>query len=190
MITAIQIAAARPKQSDDIILTQKLIAYFSRLRNERAPLFLTAADLEKVLIWKLRNQLGRQRELRRENTDELIRTITGVALSVCHRDRDYELQLRVSLLCALRGIAVPVASAILSLTNPEQYGVIDFRGWRQIFDEEHRGFLISDYIRYMAELHRLAGELFLMQGRRWTPQEVDFAIWIYDDQQHRPQSAG
>ena len=97
-----------------------------------------------------------------------------MALTITHPDPGYELELRVGLLCTLRGVGVPVASAILALVYPEEYGVIDFRVWRQVFGEERSMFSISDYKRYLHEIHKLAKEL------AWTVQEVDLAIWGYD----------
>jgi len=173
MITAAQIEPYRTS-SDDYALTEQLKAHFRRLRREREPLYLTADELEQILRWKLGSQYGRQRERRRANTDAVIRTVTGAALSVSHPDEEYELELRVGLLCALRGVSVPVASAVLALVLPEKYAVIDFRGWRQVFGVERRGFSIADYKRYLARLRPLADEL------GWTIQEVDLAIWAYD----------
>ena len=96
------------------------------------------------------------------------------ALAITHSNKEYELELRFGLLCVLRGVGVPVASAVLALIFPEGYGVIDFRGWRQIFGEERSSYTIADYKRYLAELRHLADEL------GWPVQEVDLAIWEYD----------
>jgi len=137
-------------------------------------IFLTAAEFDEILKWKLRRQYGRQCSLRAANTDEVIRVVTGLALTIAHNDKDYELELRVGILCALRGVGVPVASAVLALVYPDEYAVIDFRGWRQVFDEEPTGFSISGYKRYMQEVRRLSQEL------GWPAQEVDLAIWEYD----------
>jgi hypothetical protein len=37
---------------------------------------------------------------------------------------------KINLLTSLYGVAIPTASAILTLTNPEEYGVIDIRVWK------------------------------------------------------------
>ena len=104
----------------------------------------------------------------------MIRTVTSAAFSVAHPDEEYGIELRVGILCALRGVGVPVASAVLALVFPEKYAVIDFRGWRQIFEEEKTTFSIPDYKKYLREVRRLADELV------WSVQEVDLAIWGYD----------
>jgi len=104
----------------------------------------------------------------------VIRTITSVALTISHPDEEYELELRLGILCTLRGVGVPVASAVLALVFPEKYAVIDFRGWRQVFGKEKATFSIPDYKQYLREIQRLADEL------GWSVQEVDLAIWEYD----------
>ena len=40
---------------------------------------------------------------------------------------------RMELLTSLHGVSVPTASAILTLTNPRRYGVIDIRVWQLLF---------------------------------------------------------
>jgi len=137
-------------------------------------MYLTLDEFDRVLQWKLRGQYGRQRERRKANTDDVIRVVTGAALSIEHPDKDYEIELRFGILCTLRGVGVPVASAILALVFPERYAVIDFRGWRQVFGEERTAFSVSDYKRYLREIQNLAQEL------EWPVQEVDLAIWEYD----------
>ncbi len=173
MITAEQLIPYRTV-SIDYAATERLKAVYHRLRSERQPLYLTAAEFDAILHWKLRGQYRRQAGIRQTNTDDVIRIVTGAALSVSHPDEDYEIELRLGILCSLRGVGVPVASAILALVFPETYAVIDFRGWRQIFGEAKRTFSVADYKRYLREVKRLAAEL------GWLVQEVDLAIWEYD----------
>jgi len=153
---------------------QNLLSRFASIRTTRQPLFLTGDDFDAILRWKLRSQYGRQERWRKGNTEEVIRSVTGVALTIIHPDPDYELELRVGLLCTLRGVGVPVASAILTLVFPECYGVIDFRAWQQVFGAEASAFSVNDYKRYLNVIRPLAREL------GWTVQEVDLAIWEYD----------
>ena len=173
MIVATQLIQYRTS-SDDYNLTQDLKAKFVHLRNERHPLYLTSEEFDDVLHWKLRGQYGRLQERREANTADVIQIVTSAAFSITHPDEDYVTELRISILCALRGVGVPVASAFLALVFPEKYAVIDFRGWRQVFGEEKTTFSISDYKRYLREIRCLAVEL------GWPVQEVDLAIWEYD----------
>ena len=137
-------------------------------------MYLTLDEFDRVLQWKLRSQYGRNRVIRKANTEDVIRVVTEAALSIEHPDKDYEIELRFGILCMFRGVGVPVASAILALVFPERYAVIDFRGWRQVFGEERTMFSVSDYRRYLREVQNLAQEL------GWPVQEVDLAIWEYD----------
>jgi hypothetical protein len=179
VITAAQIAHLR-YASDNYAETERMKARLARLRDERDPLFLTASEFDEILRWKLRTQLNRHFHSRTANTDSIIRHVTGSALTITSDDRDYEIQLRVNILCALRGVAVPVASAVLALVYPNDYAVIDFRSWRQVFSPAPaKIFSITDYKRYLRALQPLAREL------GWPIQEVDFAIWEYDRRQGR-----
>ena len=170
MITTDQIRRSVIKDAD----TENLKERFARLRAERRPFFLNKDDFEEILKWKLRGQIGRQRARRAANTDEIIPAVTGLALTIEHSDKDYELELRLAILCSLRGVEVPVASAVLALVFPEQYAVIDFRGWRQVFDKDKSTFSIPDYKKYLTKIRGWAAELGL------PVQQVDMAIWEYD----------
>lgn len=174
MITAAQLRPYRNLALDEE--TERLKSHFALLRQERQPLYLTLSEFEVILRWKLRGQYGRQRRLREVNTDAVVRLVTGAALTVTHPNEGYELELRMGILCALRGVGVPVASAVLALVFPEKYAVIDFRGWRQVFGRERTTFSISDYKRYLHRVRHLASEL------GWSVQETDLAIWRYDQE--------
>lgn len=179
MITASQIAPLRQETLDHED-TERLKARLSRIRCERQPLSLSAGEFDDILQWKLGQQIGRQRARRGSNTEEVIRGVTGLALPITHPDEEYLLELQIGILCTLRGVGVPVASAVLALTFPERYAIVDFRGWRQVFGTNQSVFSISDYKRYMREIRRLAREL------GWPVQEVDHAIWEYDRQNGSP----
>lgn len=154
--------------------TERLKAKLARLRAEREPLFLTRAEFEEILHWKLGSQRGRTKRWWQFNNDDIVREVTTLALNINHPDMDYQLELRTAILSAMRGVGVPVASAVLALVFPAEYAVIDFRVWRQLFDEDKRVFFIPDYRRHMNALRPLAQRL------GWDVQEVDHAIWEYD----------
>jgi hypothetical protein len=181
MITVAQIEPLRTA-SIDYKETESLKDDLAKMRRERQPLYLNVEEFEEILQWKLGQQIGRQRDRRSANTEETIKAVTGLALTITHADKEYQLELRVNILCALRGVGVPVASAVLALVFPEEYAVIDFRVWRQIFGEDQKTFFIQDYKRYMCKIHRLANEL------GWPVQEVDHAIWEYDRRNNKESS--
>lgn len=154
--------------------TQELTRKFRQLREERDPFYLTRKDLDPVFRWKLRSQYGRVRKKLEQNSDERFQVVTRLAFSIALDDKDLELELRTAVLTTLRGVGVPVASAILALVEPENYCVIDFRVWRQMFGEDRRAFEVGHYKDYVDQVRKLAAEL------GWTPQETDAAIWERD----------
>ena len=160
--------------SPDYEETERLKMLMGQLRGSRDPFYLAGADLDPIFRWKLTNQYERNRRFRDTNTDSAYRTITQAAFAVRESDADYEAELRLGILASLRGVGVPVASAILALVEPERYCAIDFRGWRVVFGEERRSFTVQQYLRYRREVSRLAAEL------GWPVQETDLAVWEYD----------
>ena len=154
--------------------TERLKAELRATLAQRQPMYLTLADLDPILEWKLGTQRNRTRKWWALNTDMLIRDVTSLALNLRHDDFEYQLEMRTAILTSIRGIGVPVASAILALVHPDEHAVIDFRVWRQLFSEEKTVFFIPDYRRYMKALMPLAKQL------GWPVQEVDHAIWEYD----------
>jgi len=160
--------------SPEYAATEALKAEFRERREERRPFFLTAEELGRVFLWKLRGQHERQAHLRAKNSDSVYRAVTEAVFKIVEADPVYECTVRLGLLAALPGIGVPVASAVLALTDPQRYCVIDFRGWRSVLDETRTAFSISDYLRYRTEVAKLAVEL------GWAVQEADLAIWVYD----------
>jgi thermostable 8-oxoguanine DNA glycosylase len=144
------------------------------MREQRDALSLGLPDLERILQWKLRSQYGRTARYRTLLTDSIVRQVTAVAFAVQHPDEEFETQLKVRLLCTLPGVGIGVASAILALTHPERYAVIDYRNWRKVFDEERTTFSLSQYNQYLSRIRDLAAQL------GWRPQEVDLAIWEHD----------
>ena len=142
--------------SPDYSEAEAVKAEFRRCRKDRSPFFLTGAELDRVFKWKLRSQYGRQAARRARNSEAAYRAVTEAVFKIVSPDFDYECGVRLGLLSALQGVAVPVASAVLALTEPERYCVIDFRGWRAVFAETRTAFTVRDYLRYRNEVALLA----------------------------------
>jgi len=154
--------------------TERIKSDIRALRDIRQPLFLTQKDLYPIFKWKLRGQFDRVKGHLKKNSDKAYETITKAALSIQESDWELEAHLRLGVLTSLHGVGVPVASAILALTEPERNCVIDFRGWRAVFNEERREFDTPAYILYLTKIRNLAQEL------GWPVQEADLAVWEYD----------
>lgn len=160
--------------SSDYAETEALKAEIERCRQVRSPFFLTGDELDRVFRWKLRSQYGRQATHRARNSEAAYRAVTEAVFKIVGPALEYECAVRLGLLVALPGVGVPVASAILALTEPQRYCVIDFRGWRAVFGVDRRVFSISNYLRYRSEVARVAVDL------AWPVQETDLAIWECD----------
>jgi hypothetical protein len=73
---------------------------------------------------------------------------------------------RMTLLTGLRGVGVPMASAILTLLEPRRYGVLDIRAWQLLFavrsvtaNPRGQGFTIGQWEHYLAALRHHARRL-------------------------------
>lgn len=91
-----------------------------RLRAARKRGHLTASELEAVCYWKSPRAI----QYIRSNHPTLIRSATRSALATRSERR------RLEALMQLKGVSVPMASAVLMLLNPKRYGVIDIRVWQ------------------------------------------------------------
>lgn len=163
-------------QADDKNETKKLIQQFDKLKQTRTPFYLTANELEKILNWKLRTQFGRQTKIRQNNTEENIRLITKTTFLLTHYDKDIETALKLKSLTLLYGVEIPVASSILTLCYPEKYSVIDFRNWRQVFNQATKKthYTTKEYNEYLKHIKYLADKF------NFTTQQIDIAIWQKD----------
>lgn len=160
--------------SPDYESTEQLKAFLRDLKDKRTPFYLTKGELDLVLKWKLGSQYGRASWLWDETSPRLVKRVTTETFLAQAADWEALLERQVKSLTRLRGVGIGVASAALALILPDEYAVIDFRGWRQLFGEDRRSFSISNYKNYMRAVRRLSAQL------DWSPQEVDLAIWELD----------
>ena len=73
---------------------------------------------------------------------------------------------RMELLTSLRGVGVPIASAILTLLDPRRYGVLDIRAWQLLFalgnvtaNRRGHAFTIAQWQEYLTALRHHARRL-------------------------------
>lgn len=88
-------------------------------------------------------------------------------------------------LTALDGVAAPTASAILTLTDPRRYAVIDIRVWQLLFDlgsvrtkPGGVGFTFDDWRTYLTVLRHHAKEL------RASVRAVEYSLFLYHQRAH------
>ena len=114
------------------------------------------SEFIKMCRWKSSRAIQHYRR----NTTAAIRRTSREVLRTRNERR------RMELLTRLQGVSVPTASAILTLIDPERYGVIDIRAWQLLFQigaVEKKpggvGFAFADWDRYLAILREHARAL-------------------------------
>ena len=85
--------------------------------------WLTKDDLIIVCYWKSPRAI----HYIKSNRSNTIKKVTEAALN--SRTEEF----KMTELVKLKGVSIPMASAILMLTNPKRYGVIDIRVWEVMF---------------------------------------------------------
>jgi hypothetical protein len=90
---------------------------------------------------------------------------------------------RMELLVELRGVSVPVGSAILSLIDPRRYGVLDIRVWQLLWalgavnrKPGGRGFTVADWLAFLTTLRHHA------RRRGVSPRAAELTIFEYHRQ--------
>lgn len=94
-----------------------------RLRGARERGYLTEVELEAVCHGKA----PRAMRLIKANSPTQVRAATNAALRTRSERR------RLEALTSLKGVSVPMASAVLMLLDPKRYGVIDIRVWQLLY---------------------------------------------------------
>jgi 8-oxoguanine DNA glycosylase-like protein len=147
--------------------TRRLVA---ELRAVRRRGYMTRNELLKACAWKS----PRARRFYEKNSPAEVRRISRLAFST---DDERE---RFDALTSLHGVGAPMASAILTLTDPRRYGVIDVRVWRALYKlgsvrtkPSGVGFTFEDWRQYLVTLRRHAKEL------RVSVRRVEYSLFLY-----------
>jgi hypothetical protein len=133
--------------------------------------YLNAETYETILDWKLRRQRNRTERHREDNTENLITELTGTFWRVTHPNAEKQMEIKLKILMAIPGTGLGVATAILTLSTPASFAIIDFRNWRVLYDELKRTFTMSEYKKYLANIRQFALQLLC------DAQEVDYLLW-------------
>ena len=136
--------------SDEFQETLQLKKRIKRALKERETPYLLAIELDKILRWKLDKQYHRSKQQREINVDEVVVPITQACFSIRSDDKNYEIELKLKTLTTMRGVAIPLASAILAICFPDEFVVIDSLLWELIYEEEKSSFTVSDYLKFLS----------------------------------------
>jgi thermostable 8-oxoguanine DNA glycosylase len=125
--------------------------------------YLTFYDFYKICMWKTRR--AKNRYLKNQNCVEQI-----AKLAFLEKDENKKMKI----LCQFDGVSVPVASAILTIVYPEEYGIIDIRCLEML---NTLGFEISKHpniktwLKFIKIMRKLAKE------NEITPRKVDMVLF-------------
>lgn len=164
---------ANSKKSEDVNETNELKKRFNTLLKKRSPAYLTAYEFDEIVKWKLDKQYHRSKEQRSVNTDSVIIPITQSCFAIHSDNKDYEVELKLKQLTTIRGIALPLASAVLAICFPTNYVVIDSVLWENIFGEEKSSFTINDYLKFLGFIKELS------QHTKLPIQDTEHLLWLY-----------
>jgi hypothetical protein len=112
-------------------------------------------QLSSIIEWRYGDQkhyLSRVSRILESVDDQEIKEITRTALAL---SSDYY---KMTLLCAIPGVGPVLASIILALYNPHEYGVFDRKVWNQLFPDEKADMSVDGYLKLLAGLRKLSKE--------------------------------
>jgi hypothetical protein len=117
--------------------------------------YLTRAEFLRICDWKS----PRPRRLYELNKQQTIRKVSEQVFATEDEGR------KIELLTSLSGVRIPVGSAILTLTDPANYGILDIRVWQLLYlyknvsiNPSGRGFSVQNWHDYLKNIRSLAGE--------------------------------
>ncbi len=119
---------------------------------------LTKDDLVQMTEWKFKiTPLILPRRLRdvAKNDDAEIRRISRHVFSLSPKD-DSD---RINSLDKLNGVGPAVATVVLTIYDPKQYGVFDKHVWRELFGKEPKYlYTTENVLEVLSELRRIANK--------------------------------
>ncbi len=136
--------------------------------------YLSFDEFYKICMWKSARQKQRY-ILNKETIEEISKTAFLL---------DDE-TIKIELLCQLKGVGVPTASAILTVVFPDKYAVIDIR-CIDVLRSSMFGYQISKYISVKTWIEYLKIMRELAQENGVTPRELDMTLFaMHKKQQER-----
>jgi hypothetical protein len=120
-----------------------------RLRHVRIDKELSRGEFLDICYWKSPRSIRRCER----NPARCVEEVSRNVFSTRSEER------KIELLTGLDGVSIPTASAILTLTNPKNYGVIDIRVWKLLHDlgsvksnPRGQGFTFQHWYHYLQTL--------------------------------------
>ncbi len=140
------------------------------LRTVRRRGYLTKREFLQICRWKSPRAI----RLCESNSPDRIRRHSATALTSGNERTRFET------LTELPGVGAPTASAILTLTNPRRYGVLDIRVWQLLHElgsvttkPGGVGFAFDDWHHYLVTLRDHAKRLGV------SVRAVEYSLFLY-----------
>ena len=150
--------------------TSETLQLIGDLRAVRRRGHLTKREFLAICRWKSPRAIRHYMK----NSPERIRRQSAAALASRSE------RVRFEALTALDGVGAPVASAILTLTDPRRYGVLDIRVWQLLFElgsvrtkPGGVGFTFNDWHHYLMQLRHHAKRLGV------SARTVEYSLFLY-----------
>jgi hypothetical protein len=150
--------------------------------------FLLKKEFVSIGRWKSRRQIHNYEA----NSEEIVNEVTSQVL----KEESETKRIRALTEGTLRGVKIPVASAILTIVYPNEYCIIDYRAWRALrwlqsgsknqltFNsyKEYSDFLdsLDDYMSLKAYLRFLKQLRLITAKHNRTPRQLEMALWKFD----------
>ena len=155
---------------------KKLINHMKKAKKKG---FFTKNFLYDIIDWKSPRSKGHWKE----NTNPYVRRISKKFFQLID-DKE-----RMSCLIELHGVGVPVASAILTVMNPINYGVIDFHVWQSLFQfgyvqekEDGTNLSVENWLQFLKILRDLA------QKYKVNVRDVERTLFDYHRGTYKPKN--
>jgi thermostable 8-oxoguanine DNA glycosylase len=135
--------------------TQEVKKLFSSFKEVKLKGFFTKEQFYNVAMWKT----PRPKKHYLNNSEEFIKEISKGVLSASSEEA------KIRLLTSLDGVSIAVASSLLTMIDPLNYGIIDIRVWQLLYlygeirtKPKGQGFNINDWLVYLSILRKYASQ--------------------------------
>lgn len=132
--------------------------------------YFTKDEFLKMGMWKS----PRPKKLYLQNSEKIVSTISEKVFATKFEKR------RIELLTKLKGVSIPAASAILTLIDPKNYGVIDIRVWKvlHLYDSvkdnpKGKNFDFNNWYNYLMKLRYYAKKF------KVSPRDIERTIFYH-----------
>ena len=119
---------------------------------------MTVADMAQVAEWMFREEpekKSRLLELVARNSEEKVSRVSSQVFNLPQGDDNY----RVCCLTSLEGVSPVIASVILTLFDPHQYGIFDLRVWKGLLGNPPPNlYTPQNYVKLLAALRKTAAK--------------------------------